>query len=74
MYETTPLKDLQSELGETAQTGLTESEAAARLQKYGRNALAKTKRKSIFIHDDKPCRNHIVLSRPAHPHHGSDRA
>ena len=50
MYETTPLKDLQSELGETAQTGLTESEAAARLQKYGRNALAKTKRKSIFMH------------------------
>ena len=44
MYETTPLKDLQSELGETAQTGLTDSEAAARLQKYGRNALAKTKR------------------------------
>ncbi len=50
MYETTPLKDLQSELGETAQTGLTENEAAARLQKYGRNALAKTKRKSIFMH------------------------
>lgn len=50
MYETTPLKDLQSELGETAQTGLTDSEAAARLQKYGRNALAKTKRKSVFMH------------------------
>ena len=50
MYETTPLKDLQAELGETAETGLSENEAKTRLEKYGRNTLAKTKRKSVFMH------------------------
>ena len=50
MYKTTPIEQLQAELGKTAETGLTEGEAKARLEKYGKNALAKTKRKSVFMH------------------------
>ncbi len=50
MYETTPLCDLATELGEAVETGLTENEAKERLEKIGRNALSEAKRVSVFKH------------------------
>ena len=50
MYETMPRGELEEQLGESAQAGLTEQEAAARLERYGRNVPEQSKRRSVLMH------------------------
>ena len=50
MYETMPRGELEEQLGESAQAGLTEQEAAARLERYGRNVPEQGKRRSVLMH------------------------
>ena len=50
MYEQQPQAKLLEMLGDSAERGLSQEEAEARLAKYGKNVMASGKRKSILMH------------------------